>query len=159
VFDLVDTTYDGTAWIGSPLVGIVSPALHLPRLILQPRLDLEQHGKSVAVLATAAEKAVDWMASHSGFVRLSFAEYPAFEERFMVFGCNEAETRQFLSAIRLSQLISLERSYKIEAAGDMFTINGQQSLPNRKQKSTWGEDIEMLVADAQKLLFWFQDLG
>lgn len=167
LFDLVDTSDPEGNWLGEDMLAIVSPALQMPRLKFQPRF-VE---RSEVFLNNVTERLVDWNASDRGWVRFSFPEQPTFEGRFIVFGHNEAEIRRFLSPTRLAQLARLDRPYAIEAVGDMFMIslhsgytkgdiftnNKERVLETHYQTMTWEQDIERRLADAQKLLAWFQD--
>jgi len=152
----VDTSGEENSWLGAQMLGIVSPSLHLPRFMLQPRITLKQPGKLTAYLANLADKVVDWAATQSGLVRFSFADQLTFEERLVVFGRDEVEVRRFLSDSCLAQLASLERPYKIEAAGDMFTIVKEVDPSHINKKVAWEDEIEWLWVDAQKILAWFQ---
>jgi hypothetical protein len=154
LFDLVDTGGEENNWLGTQLMGIVSPSLRLPHFMLQPWITVEQSGRSTAFLVNLADKVVNWAASTSGLARISFADSPAFEERFKVFGSDEVAVRRFLSTSCLAQLASLERPYKTEAAGDMFTI--VKDTLSYRNKVAWEEEIEWLGVDAQKILAWFQ---
>jgi hypothetical protein len=136
---------------------VKSPDLQLPRMMLQPLPELFTQGKGTGFLAKAAERAIEWGASLSGYQRVRFPNNPEFNNQFIVIANDQAEVSNFLSDIRMAQLRSLTRPYHIEANGDMFTIHEEESLQHHDGEKPGMEDkYTFLLADAQKLFNWFQ---
>jgi hypothetical protein len=136
------------------LLGVVSPGLTMPHFLLIPMM--AQLGRSDAggalanLVAQAANKLLSW--STGGLKRVSFADQPAFEQHYSVFGQAEAEVRGFLTDNRLNYLLGLEYHYTVEAGRDIFTLKYDAHFNNKKAQP----DTEIMAADAQKILAWFR---
>jgi len=158
LFDLVDTSGNESSWLGTRIMGVLSPSLHLPHFMLEPKLQLKPEGQVAAFMLHTAEKVIDWAASKGGYERVSFSAHPDFEQRFIVFGRAETELRLFLTGDRLDRLAGLERAYKIAGAGDMFTLVRAEASDGRgaRKKVALEEEIDLLFADAQQVLAWLQ---
>jgi hypothetical protein len=151
LFDLWDAASSESATLHTGVIGIVSPLLNLPCFVVMPFPELGQ--KTPGFLANAAEKLLNWAAGRAGWTHFEFPENPAFDQRHFVAGQDEAAVRLFLSDYRLAQLLSLERSYQIDAGGNAFTLVRLSSSDAVLSKP---EDFETLLADARRVFNWFQ---
>jgi hypothetical protein len=149
VFDVWDAGGEETSVVDTGVVGIVSPDLDLPRFSLMPHLPFK--GAVGGLMVQAAERLSGWAASQAGLFPLSFAGYPEFEAKFVVFGQDEAQVRQLLSSDRLAWLSGLPDMYKVEAGGDAFALGCYADRRGRLPE----QEIASLVEDAHRLFGLF----
>lgn len=149
VFDVWDTGGEETSVVDTGVVGIVSPDLDLPRFSLMPHLPFK--GAVGGLMVQAAERLSGWAASKAGMSPLSFADHPEFEAKFLVFGQDEAQVRQFLSPDRLTWLTGLPDLYKIEAGGDAFALGCYADRRGRLPE----QEIAALLDHAHRLFDLF----
>lgn len=153
LFDLSETGGGDASRASSKMAAVISPALYLPRFSIVPRI--KGDGVVGDFLAQTALKVLDWAASQDGLVKLPLSRMPVFDERNTIYCADEVETDNFLTEDRLAQLLSQGRAYVIQCGGDAFTleraITGQPTPLLLTE-----EEIELALADAQRLLAWLQ---
>ncbi len=157
LFDLVDTGGNEFSVVGTHMVGVISTMLHLPCFALvpipnTPRVDL-------GPLVIGAEKILQWAIEKTGLTHIHFPDNPPFDDHFITITRQEEEVRQFLTPARMSFLCAHERSYRLDAGDDTFTLTGKpyQNRRNRELDDlNFEQEINLLLSDAKTFLTRFQ---
>jgi hypothetical protein len=127
VFDLVDTSGDGSTRTEQQAVAVVSPRLDLPAFVVMPRID------SSSVLAPVTNRMLSWVASTYG-TPVELPGDPAFSKHYLVSARDPDAVRRFLDPDRMRRLAEVQHA-ALHAGGDVFTVSTLRTgrLPVRRK--------------------------
>ena len=154
LFDVVDTTGGETSTTASGVLGVIAPSLELPDLLLAPRLPSGTAGALATTVLNVADRLIECAAGWTGLVRVGFEEIAEFDQRYIVFGRDEARVRQFLTPARLLGLGDAAAGIRLRAGGDMVTLERDPSLAHAAHRAAPSDALEALLADARRIYDW-----
>ena len=154
LFDVVDTTGGETSTTASGVLGVIAPSLELPDFLLAPRLPSGTTGALATTVLNVADRLIECAAGWTGLVRVGFEEIAEFDQRYIVFGRDEARVRQFLTPARLLGLGDAAAGIRLRAGGDMVTLERDPSLAHAAHRAAPSDALEALLADARRIYDW-----
>jgi hypothetical protein len=116
LYDLLDTGGESTSTVENFAIAIVASGTDLPRFITYPRLEVG--GK----LAGWANQLIESLIESQGFIELDLEGYPDFEQKYFLFGEDEAAIKALFGAPLVGMLVR-EANINISANGDIISIS------------------------------------
>jgi hypothetical protein len=124
---------------------VVSADLAVPRFSLAPKAPGDNF------IAQMANKAIAWVASKFAG-RAEFPEDPAFNDKYFVFGDDDAALREYFDARRRGRLSGIEL-LQASGSGDAFVFS---RTPYKQAKKPDPEKLQDLLEDARTLFETFK---
>lgn len=149
LLDILDTAGDDTSNLGEEVIVIISSYLALPRFTIIPMIKME--GRLGGLMNIAIDKLMDMLGTRQGLERVQFDQYPEIDKRFIIFGDDPVEIRNFFTNSYMSGFFDIKPKYEIDAGGDTLII--KVMFP--EQEKNRDEAVRVQFKDAEAIFHFF----